>query len=65
MTLPLLPNAIARRLFLARHGLAAPLKARLTQAALARQIEALGFVQVDSISTVERAHHQGLLLTTG
>ena len=57
MTLPLLPNAIARRLFLARHGLAQPVRARLSQAALAQQIEALGFVQVDSISTVERAHH--------
>lgn len=53
----ILSNGLARRLFLARHGLAQPVRARLSQAALAQQIEALGFVQVDSISTVERAHH--------
>ena len=57
MSEPRIPNAAARRLFLARHGLAEPLKARLSQAGLARRIEGLGFVQVDSIATVERAHH--------
>ncbi|MCA8928616.1 MAG: YcaQ family DNA glycosylase [Alphaproteobacteria bacterium] len=52
-----LANAAARRLFLARHGLAGPLKPRLTQAGLGGMVRDLGFVQVDSISTVERAHH--------
>jgi uncharacterized protein YcaQ len=52
-----LTNTLARRLFLARHGLASPVRARLSQAGLERQIADLGFVQVDSISTVERAHH--------
>lgn len=52
-----LTNQDARRLFLARHGLAAPLKRRLTQAGLLEMVHGLGFVQVDSISTVERAHH--------
>jgi uncharacterized protein YcaQ len=50
-------NSSARRLFLARHGLSEPLRARLSQAALAEKVHALGFVQIDSISTVERAHH--------
>ncbi len=57
MSRPVVSSEQARRLFLQRHGLAQPLKAQLSQAALARKIEALGFVQVDSISTVERAHH--------
>ena len=42
MNVPLLKNAEARCLFLARHGLAQPFRSRLTQAALAQQIEALG-----------------------
>lgn len=54
--LPLIANARARRLFLDRHALAeAP--ARRDDAALLALIERLGFVQVDSIRTVERAHH--------
>ena len=51
MTLPVLRNPVARRIFLARHGL---------NGAFARDpgglIEALGFVQVDSVNTVARAH---------
>jgi uncharacterized protein YcaQ len=54
-TLPQIPNAAARRLFLDRHGLSAPAPAG--KAGLLSQIESLGFVQVDSINTVERAHH--------
>ena len=57
MTAITLTNQQARRLFLARHALAGPLKARLTQAGLNEMIQGLGFVQVDSIATVERAHH--------
>jgi len=55
--LPLLPNSAARRLFLHRHALAeAPTGAAQGQA-LAELIHRIGFVQVDSINTVARAHH--------
>lgn len=50
----------ARTLFLAGHGLLrdpSPGSRRLTPARLYRGIEELGFVQVDTISTVRRAHH--------
>ncbi|WP_372839298.1 winged helix-turn-helix domain-containing protein [Phaeovulum sp.] len=57
MTLPLLPNATARRLFLAGAGLATPPTGAASGAALAGLVESLGFVQVDSIQTVARAHH--------
>lgn len=45
-------NAAARRLFLLRHGLSGPRPQSLIE-----EIEGLGFVQVDSVNTVERAHH--------
>ena len=51
--LPRLSNRAARRLFLDRHGLGRP----RPEEDLAGLIERLGFVQVDSIATVERAHH--------
>ena len=54
---PLIANADARRAFLAAQGLARPVGARLTREGLYDLIEQLGFVQVDSINTVERAHH--------
>jgi len=54
----LLPNAEARRIFLARQGLSAPPGRALGKEALLGLIHDLGFVQVDSIATVERAHHQ-------
>lgn len=55
--LPLLTNPAARRLFLHRHALAeAPTGAAHGQA-LADLIQRIGFVQVDSINTVARAHH--------
>ncbi|MDX1576720.1 MAG: crosslink repair DNA glycosylase YcaQ family protein, partial [Kiloniellales bacterium] len=54
---PLISNADARRAFLAGQGLARPVGGRLTREGLYGQIERLGFVQVDSINTVERAHH--------
>ncbi len=46
-------NRAARRLFLDRHGLCRPPPGER----LAGLIERLGFVQVDSIATIERAHH--------
>lgn len=52
-----IPNAQARRLFLHLQGLSAPPTARLTRPGLLGLIAGLGFVQVDSINTVERAHH--------
>lgn len=57
MNVPVLPNAAARRLFLDRHALAEPPQGASTGAALAGLIDRIGFVQVDSIATVERAHH--------
>ena len=54
----LVPNDAARRIFLARQGLARPPQAALGKAGLLQLIDDLGFVQVDSIGTVERAHHQ-------
>ncbi len=54
----LLSNSDARRIFLAKQGLSAPPNRALTKAGLLDLIHDLGFVQVDSIQTVERAHHQ-------
>ena len=54
----LLSNAEARRIFLARQGLSAPPGRLLGKEGLLRLIHDIGFVQVDSIATVERAHHQ-------
>ena len=56
MTLALLPNALARRLFLHRHALGEAPTGPAKGAALAALIDRIGFVQVDSINTVERAH---------
>lgn len=51
MALPILPNAAARRLFLARHALlSAP------GGTLPDLLDRLGFVQVDSVLTLARAH---------
>jgi len=52
MTTQRLGGEAARRLFLARHGLAGAQPPDLLG-----EIERLGFVQIDSIATVERAHH--------
>ncbi|MDQ0347258.1 winged helix-turn-helix domain-containing protein [Ancylobacter vacuolatus] len=51
-----LANADARRVFLAKQGLCRP-RGALSKAGLLELIETIGFVQVDSIATVERAHH--------
>jgi len=50
-------NATARRLFIARQGLSQPVGAKLDCPGLQTIIDNLGFVQVDSINTVARAHH--------
>ena len=52
----LIPNLRARRLFLDRHALAEAPVGPATGAALAALVERIGFVQVDSINTVARAH---------
>ena len=57
MAHPVLDNAAARRLFLDRHALAEPPTGPATGADLAALIDRIGFVQIDSINTVERAHH--------
>jgi uncharacterized protein len=52
----LIPNPRARRLFLDRHALAEAPSGPATGQALHDLIERIGFVQVDSINTVARAH---------
>lgn len=52
-----LSNQQARRVFLYLHGLASAPQKKLTTADVLALIEHIGFVQVDSINTVERAHH--------
>ncbi len=47
----------ARRLFLGAQGLLADPTRKATSATLAKLIEQMGFVQLDSINYVERAHH--------
>ncbi len=54
----LLSNSQARRIFLERQGLSQPPNRQLGRAGLLSLIHELGFVQVDSIAIVERAHHQ-------
>lgn len=51
-------NRDARRIFLNKQGLAAAPNRALGKQGLLDLIHEIGFVQVDSISTVERAHHQ-------
>lgn len=57
MSPPVLENRAARRLFLDRHALAEPPSGPAKDDDLRALIRRLGFVQVDSINTVERAHH--------
>jgi len=57
MSLPRLENGPARRLFLDRHALLEPPTGPATGAGLLALIDRLGFVQVDSVQTVARAHH--------
>lgn len=52
-----LANSTARRIFLARQGLSDPPGVAMGNDGLLDLIRRIGFVQVDSISTVERAHN--------
>lgn len=54
---PILSNSLARRLFLHRHALAEAPTGPAKGVALTDLIRRIGFVQVDSINTVARAHH--------
>lgn len=56
MSLPLLTNSDARRLFLDRHLLLRPQSGPATGADLLGLLTDLGFVQVDSVNTLARAH---------
>lgn len=55
--LPVISSKQARRVFMERQGLLASPTPKQTKADLLALIHKLGFVQVDSIATVERAHH--------
>lgn len=57
MSVPVLKNKAARAIFLDRHLLSAAPTGNSKGDDLLELITQLGFVQVDSISTVERAHH--------
>ncbi len=59
--IPDLSNTLARRVFLHRHGLLDRPPRTQSKAGLLGLVERLGFIQVDSINTVERAHHMIVL----
>ncbi|MBS1812413.1 MAG: YcaQ family DNA glycosylase [Acidobacteria bacterium] len=54
---PQISTEVARHLFLGAQGLLADPTRKTTSATLAKLIEQMGFVQLDSINYVERAHH--------
>ncbi|MDX1402687.1 MAG: crosslink repair DNA glycosylase YcaQ family protein, partial [Kiloniellales bacterium] len=54
---PKIDNLTSRRILLWHQGLCRPPKRRITSSQLQSLIEELGFVQLDSVATVERAHH--------
>jgi len=54
---PIVSAEAARRLFLGAQGLLADPSRTATSSVLRAMIEAMGFVQLDSINVVERAHH--------
>ena len=57
-----LANAVARRVFLWLHGLCDDWPpGAFSRADLPKLVERIGFVQIDAIRTVERAHHHILL----
>lgn len=55
--LPVVPAATARRLLLGAQGLLDDPRRKATPDVLYDLIERMGFVQIDSINVVERAHH--------
>lgn len=65
MTPDLIDNNMARHLFLDHHKLSAGTFAQTGRAGLADLVTELGFVQVDSIRTVEQAHHHILFSRSG
>ncbi|HEX2225397.1 MAG TPA: crosslink repair DNA glycosylase YcaQ family protein [Thermoanaerobaculia bacterium] len=54
---PVIPAVVARRLLLAAQGLLDEPRGPVTAERLYDLIERMGFVQIDSINIVERAHH--------
>ncbi|MBF9035117.1 winged helix-turn-helix domain-containing protein [Rhodobacterales bacterium HKCCE2091] len=56
MSRPVIDNPTARALFLHRHGLGTPRAAEGRGRALRDLVTRLGFVQVDSVNTLARAH---------
>ncbi len=56
-SLPVVPTATARRLLLGAQGLLDDPRRKATPDGIYELIERMGFVQVDSINIVERAHH--------
>jgi len=56
-SLPCVPAATARRLLLGAQGLLDDPRRKATADALYEVIERMGFVQIDSINVVARAHH--------
>jgi len=54
---PTVPASTARRLFLGAQGLLDDPTRRATPAVVRKLVQKLGYVQVDSINVVERAHH--------
>lgn len=55
--LPVVKREAARHLLMDAQGLLADPRRRLSRGALLRLVEQMGFVQLDSINVVERAHH--------
>ncbi|MBT6825355.1 MAG: winged helix-turn-helix domain-containing protein, partial [Rhodospirillales bacterium] len=55
--IPVINNSDARRLFMHLQGLSASPSRKIGKDGVLEMIESMGFVQVDSINTVERAHH--------
>jgi uncharacterized protein len=55
--IPQITNSQARRLFMERQGLCDNPASKQSKPELLDLIERMGFVQIDSINTVERAHH--------
>ncbi len=56
-TLPIVKASTARRLFLGAQGLLDDPARRATPAVVRQLVQKLGYVQVDSINVIERAHH--------
>ncbi len=59
--IPIVSAKVARGLFLAAQGLTADPARKAGPAAVQAEVERLGYVQIDSINVVERAHHHILM----